>query len=395
MRVEPKRINRRSGSSGTGREKRSGSGMVAWLRSDEEIEALGYRRLDRCPEVRAGVQCIAKLIGSIPIHLIANTSKGDTRVVNELSRKVDIEPNAWQTRSSWMQGIVADMMIYGNAVVIPMTEGRLIGDLVKVPQSACSYVADGMSYKIVVNGQTFDPRDVLHFVYNPDQDAPWKGLGLSVTLRDVVANLNQAAATQREFMRSKFSPSLIVQVDSTAEELSTREGRKKFASTYADTVAGEPWFVPAELMKVEQVKPLSLKDLAISETTTLDKKAVASIVGAPGFILGVGEYSQDEWNGYIQREVVTTCKMITQELTKKLLSSPTWYYRANVTSLYSWDIAAISGIVGGLYDRGLLRGDEARELSRLGLNPAGLNEFKALENYIPADKAGDQKKLKD
>lgn len=43
-------------------------------------------------------------------------------------------------------------------------------------------------------------------------------------------------------------------------------------------------------------------------------------------------------------------------------------------------------------DRGWITGNEARD--RINLEPKeGLDELKVLENYIPADKSGDQKKL--
>lgn len=376
------------------------SAPIVWLSSDPEenanvITSHGYRTLDSCPEIRAGVQCIAELIASIPIHLIANGKKGDERIVNALSRRIDIEPNRWQTRTTWMQGILIDMLIYGNAVVIPQTDGGLLGDMIKLPHWSTGFIRDGLGYAVTVSGQRFDPADVLHFIYGPDADEPWRGVGLRVTVRDIVDNLAQAQATTKEFMHSKFHPSLIVSVDSSAEELSSPEGRKMLIQKYAsETASGMPWMIPAEMLKVEQVKPMSLRDLAISETTTLDKQAVAAILGVPAFVLGVGPFSRDEWNAFIQRKIVPLCKSITQELTKKLIISEKWYFRANVSSLYSYDVQALGNLLGNLWDRGIVNGDEVRERLNMGLNPAGLTEFKALENYIPVDKAGDQKKLK-
>ena len=42
-------------------------------------------------------------------------------------------------------------------------------------------------------------------------------------------------------------------------------------------------------------------------------------------------------------------------------------------------------------DRGYVSGDEWRD--KLHLPPAGLKDYKVLENYIPADMSGKQKKL--
>ena len=57
-----------------------------------------------------------------------------------------------------------------------------------------------------------------------------------------------------------------------------------------------------------------------------------------------------------------------------------------------WDVESIYKVWGGLADRGIVTGNEARD--RLGMSPLdGLDELKVLENYIPVDKIGNQKKL--
>jgi HK97 family phage portal protein len=194
-------------------------------------------------------------------------------------------------------------------------------------------------------------------------------------------------------MSSEYKPSIIVKVDAMTEEFSSPEGRQRLLDSYVKSgSAGEPWMIPAEQFDVEQVKPLTLSDLAIDSTMQLSKKTVASIMGVPAFLLGVGEYSKEEWNNFVQSTIRPIVISMQQELTRKLIISPGWYLRFNWWSLMDWSAQEISSVLLAGADRGFINGNEWRD--RLGLEPVeGLSEYKVLENYIPIDKSGDQLKL--
>ena len=156
-------------------------------------------------------------------------------------------------------------------------------------------------------------------------------------------------------------------------------------------VPGAPWLIPAEQFEVEQIRPLSLSDLAINDTVQLDKRMVAAIFGVPPFLLGVGEYKRDEYNAFIQGTIMTLVKAIAQEMTKKLILNPSWYLQFNVWSLIDYDLQSVSNVLLAGSDRGFVNGDEWRD--RMHMSPAGLKEYKILENYIPYDLSGNQTKL--
>ena len=356
----------------------------------------GYTSLDQNPEIMTGVKKIAELIGSMTIHLMTNSEKGDKRLINELSRKIDIDPMPTMTRMHWMQIIVMNLLLYGsgNSVVLPHTKNGLLEYLEPIAAHRVGFLADAKSYskyKITIDGIPFDPGDLLHFVYNPDKYYLWKGTGITVILKDVANALKQAAATEKGFMESP-KPSLIVKVDALTEEFSGVRGREKLLNEYIlSSKEGQPWMIPAQQFQVEQVKPLTLADLAISDSVELDKRTVAAIIGVPPFLLGVGDYDRDAWNGMISNVIGLLVKGIDQEFTKKLLINPKWYFKHNILSLYDYDIEQIVAF-STLRDRGIINKNEVRD--RLGYEHIdGGDEFDQLENYIPSDMAGDQKKL--
>lgn len=372
---------------------------AAWLCSPDAYDVLacqGYTSLSHNPEIVSAVGKIATLIGSMTIHLLQNTGDGDIRIVNELSRKIDIDPNNNMTRSTFIQWIVRTLYLEGNGncIVYPQTRRGYLSNLRPVPATMVTFLPEGMwDYQVSINGSIYDPEDVLHFILNPDEQYPWKGSGFKVVLKDVANNLKQAAATEKGFMESKWKPSLIIKVDALTEEFSSPAGRRRLLDEYINTnTVGEPWMIPAEQFSVEQIKPLSLSDLALSDMVELDKRTVAAILGVPPFILGIGEFNREAWNNFIASTIMPIAKMLEQEMTKKLLYSPELYFRFNVRSLYNYELKDLADIADNQYVRGIMTGNEVRDW--IGLSPKnGLDELVILENYIPLGMIGDQKKL--
>lgn len=362
----------------------------------KDMTCSGYTDLAHNPEICAAVDRIASLIGSMTIYLMQNTDGGDVRVKNGLSRVVDIEPNEYMGRSNFIQWIVKTMLLdgRGNAVVLPKTRKGLLKRLDPIPSAFVSFVEYvERSYKISISGKEYDPKDVLHFAINPDSYYPWKGTGYNIALADVANNLKQAASTEKGFMQSEWKPSLIVKVDAMIDEFSSPEGRAKLLDEFASSnKAGEPWLIPAEQFSVEQVRPLTLSDLALADFVKLDKTTVATILGVPPFVLGVGEFKRDEWNNFISSRIMPVAQILEQEFSRKLLYSPDFFFRFNVRSLYNYSLEETIKAGAEMVDRMAMTRNEWR--SWIGLPPSeGMDELLALENYIPVDRLGDQKKL--
>lgn len=363
-------------------------------------DIVGYVKLSEHPDVLTAIDKIADLVSNMTIHLVENTEKGDKRVRNALSRKIDVEPCKNMTRKTWLYKIVRDLLLDGDGnsilhISVDSSTG-LIDNLTPLQMPFVNY-NDGntlMDYKIDYGGTSYHPDEVIHFVLNPHPYYPYRGVSYRIALKDIVKNLSQANKTKNNFMSGKYMPSLILAVDAMTEEMSNKEGRENILNKYIDeTEDGRPWIIPADLINVHQVKPLSLKDIAIIEGMEIDKKTVAGLIGVPAFFLGVGDFKKEEYNNFVNNRIMSIGQRIAQTLTRDLLYSQNWYFRLNPRSLYAYDLNELVEAGKEMVDRIAMRRNEWRDW--VGLDPdEEMEELIALENYIPANKIGDQNKLK-
>lgn len=370
-----------------------GNSLKAYLLGmSDTLEVSGYTSLASSPDVAMAIGKLADIISDATIHLMQNTKDGDVRVRNELAKFLDVHPYSLGTRKTLISWIVQYMICNKDAFVLPVTKSGYLSDLCPMPGAVITNDS-AAGYDVFWNGRTFRHDEVLHFPYNPSLSRPWRGRGIEVQLKDILKNLRQASATINGFMSDKWKPSLIVKVDAIAEEFEGEDGRRRLLNEYiSNSRAGEPWVIPSDLVDVKEVRPLSLADLALSDSVQLDKRAVASLIRVPPFFCGVGAFSRDEYNYTIQTTVKSIANIITQEMTRKLIISPDMYVRINEWKLYSYGLKELSTVGTELYVRGIASGNEARDL--IGWNPVkGLDERVILENYIPAGMIGDQKKL--
>lgn len=360
----------------------------------------GYTKLSKCPEVILAVDRIADLISNMTIHLMHNTSNGDQVVKNGLYRAVDINPCEGMTRKQFMQFIVRTLLLDGdgNAVVIPkFTEDGLIKDLIPVPAShfsirTSSDFRDG--YKIQIDNKEYNPDSLIHFVLNPSFENPYKGQSYRIQLKDIVKTLKAGVDTKQEFLSGRYMPSLIIRIDGDDEELLSNEGKNRIYNKYIGSQrAGAPWIVPEGVVTdIKEITPLSLKDIAINDSIEAEKELVAALLGIPAFMLGIGEFNKTEYNNFIKDKILSIAKTIEQTLTQALLTSEDYYFKFNIRSLYSYDLTTLSNVGATLFNQGILTGNEVRDW--IGLSPKeGLDDLKILENYIPIEDSGKQKKL--
>lgn len=357
----------------------------------------GYTKLSKHEEIVKCANIIADLVSSMTIMLMANGENGDFRIKNELSKKIDVYPCNYMNRKNFIFKIVKDMVINGNSVVYPELEGTFISNLKPFRADRLSFFETNESYRIRYGSAVFDPDELLHFVLIPKDDEPWLGEGYKNAIIDTVNTLVQANATKKGFLQSKWKPSIVISINSDIEDLQDKEKREKILGSYVgSSEAGEPWLIPAGEIDVKTIQPLTLNDLAIQDSITLDKKAIASAFGIPAFMIGVGDFNKDAYNNFISTTIMSIATLIQQELTRKLLYSQDMYFKFNPKSLLQYNLSEKVSFVKEMVGGGMLNRNEGRtEFDYSPVNDEGMNEYNVLENYIPVGKVGEQKKLKE
>lgn len=366
-----------------------------WLSDREDLVPIGYTRISENEEVRQCANKIADLVSSMTIMLMQNGEKGDVRIKNDLSRAIDIEPSNIMIRKTFIHRIVVDMLLTGNAVVVPEYRQRQLINQTILKANYLSFIEDGEGYKIRSNDVEFDHDEVFHFPLIPDDDYPFKGVGYTQQIKNTVENLVQAQYTKTSFLRSKWKPPLIISVNADESFLQDPEKRRKLLGSYRDdTEQGEPWIIPAGEIDVKTVQPLTLNDLAIQDSITLDKRSIAAAFDMPAFMVGVGDFNKAAYNNFISTRIMSIAMIIQQEYTRKLIHRDDQYFKLNPRSLMQYDLPELTTHVKEMTTGGMLTRNEGR--AQFDYSPAdaeGMDGFAILENYIPIDKIEDQKKL--
>lgn len=382
------------------KEKRENSGLTCFLRlGDESGEIIpGYIPLSKNAQVVQCANIIADLVSSMTIMLMQNGEKGDMRIKNELSKKIDVYPCKSMDRKNFIFKIAKDMILYGNSVVLPTVNGMRIDNLQPLEQNSCSYIrADNEAgYNILYKGQYINPDDVLHFVYMPDENDPFRGVGQKNAIIDAARMLTQAQETKKKFLRSKYKPSLIMSIQADSEELMDKKSRKEILGSYvADTEEGEPWIIPAGEVNVQTVTPLNLKDIAIQESIELDKRTIAAAFNMPAFMVGIGEFRKEAYNNFVSTTIMSIAMIIQQQFTRKLLFSGELYFKLNYKTLLQYNLEEKGEFIKRMVEMGMLNRNEGR--TEFDYNPVsvdGMDDYNVLENFIPVSELGNQKKLK-
>lgn len=362
-----------------------------------QAQTEGYMPLHKHPDVKVCIKKIADLVSSMPIYQMQNAGGiGNVRLVDGLSRKVDIDPNPYLTRKTLIYKCVEELLIYGNSFLLPVYDRQgLLQELKPIENRTVSLnpLNDG-GYVAKISNTDFASDEIINFVNNPSYDYPWQGRSYRVQLADVLRNIKQSGDIKSDFYTKHYRPGLIFFFNGDSDVFDSEEKRDEVFKKWIKSKPGQPYAFPEGLIDIKTFQNMSLSDIAINESVELDKRFVAALIGVPAFFLGIGDYDEKEYNNFIDTTIRPIAEILQQELTKKLLLAKDRFFKFNINSLKAFDMdSRLSSMYEGKA-MGVFNADEVRVVA--GYEPTGLpemTEYNMLENYIPVKDASKQKKL--
>lgn len=383
--------------------KRSSNNLLnSDYRGWDNLVSDSYIELDKQPEVIKAVRVIADTVSNIPIMLLNYSEEsGKQRLKNSLSRKIDIEPNENMTRKQFIFKIVEQMLLTGNSIVIPTfykQKNKNTSDEKTFIKNLDILKNDSFKIEnnnLVINNKNIKFNNILNFCLFPNENCYQKGNGYKEKIKEIALSLKTANDTKKSFLQNKYKPSIVISVNGDSEELEDENKRNNILNSYiGNSEAGKPWLIPAGEIDLKTITPLSLNDLAIIDGLKLDITRLASLMGIPKFMLGIGEYNKDEYNNFINTTILNITTIIEQELTKKLLWSSNHYFKFNIKKIMHHSLSDKIVMATELTTAGMLTRNEGRAMFDYSpINSTGMNDIVILENYIPIDKTGKQNKL--
>ena len=331
-----------------------------------------YTPLLKNDAVYSCINYIAKLVASLSIKQYEYMETGGkVSIYDGITRKLNDTPNEKQTRYAFIYELVSTILADGvaYAIMIPQTvtvegEKKLgIGEIILVDGVGF----DGENY--IVDNQIIEPKDIMVF------ESSTIDVTMGSLLKSILNNLKLADETKSVFYGGAYMPNLIFKMNSESDIWSEEERTfndegapiitqpivQKIIDRFFKPKKGDPMLIPDQLFDVEQVKPLSLKDIAINESVQLDKKRISSIFGVSAYVVGEGTFNKDEF----QHDVITTitplCVMIEKEITRKILKSPMRAFSFNVDSLLRGNVAERTALYTSLTNASAIKTNEIRE----------------------------------
>ncbi|MDR1333901.1 MAG: phage portal protein [Holosporaceae bacterium] len=232
------------------------------------------------------INLIAKGIASIPISLRDRESKKENETLNKIFKR----PNELQTRSSFLENVVGDLLISGNAFVhcsdinelhcLRTDRVQIIPNKTRTAVSSYTYCVDSSKFSI-------EKDDVLHLkFFNPLND--WYGFSPLQAASQAIDQYNEMSKHNLSILQNGGRPSGCLVVKN-AENL-TSEQRQQLRSDIQEAYTGTT--NSGRVMVLEgglewKEMGLSPKDMDFNTGKNITAREISQAFGVPPLLLGI------------------------------------------------------------------------------------------------------------
>lgn len=343
--------------------------------------------------VYACVFLLAKTIGWLPCHVVQKT-EGKTRTINDapLANVLAVQPNAYQTPFVFWQGMIAQMLLWGNAYAEIQRDVRT-GDplgLYPIPAWAMEAQLNNGVKSFRVGGITLANEDVFHLMA-PGYDGV-RGLSPIRQHRMTVGMALEALAYGEQFYRNGTKLAGALEHPAKLGKEAQDRLRSSWSAIYAGKANSGKVAILEEGMKFNPFT-MPMEDAQYIETRKFSVSEVARIYGVPPHKIGdldKATFSNIEHQSieFVNDGLMPHLVQIEQEVGAKLLTARQreqgWQAKHNVKALLRSDVKAQIEAIKIGREAGLYSVNDGLELlDRDPVDGAGGDERIRPMNFVP------------
>lgn len=351
--------------------------------------------------VYACVSRTAQLVSCLPGSVFDKLRDGSrVRADDDLTEILALKPNPVQTAPEFWEGMLAHMMMRGNAYAERLTVGgRLVGLRPLIAVSPRLREDRQFDYRVTENGATevLPPEKVFHLRGFGGGD----GLGLSV-VRYGVQSFGAALAadeTAAGFFGNALTPSGVLKYD--GDEDLTPDQRKQMQE-YLDQFTGSRRAGKVMLLEggmTWQQASLSPEDAQLLETRRFQIEDVCRWFGIPPIVIGHASDGQTMWGTGVEAIMLSWMTTGVNPLLRRIeariradLIPPalrrTRYFEFNREAVLQMDSGAKADFLSRMVASGVMSSDEAREKLNLERRGGAADELRAQTATAPLELLG-------
>jgi HK97 family phage portal protein len=232
------------------------------------------------------INLIAKAIASIPISLTDRESKKEDKVLNKILKK----PNEMQTKSSFLENVVGNLLISGNAFVHCNNVSELHclrTDRIQINPNKTKTAVDSYTYCVDLSKFSIEKEDMLHLkFFNPLND--WYGFSPLQAASQAIDQYNEMSKHNLSILQNGGRPSGCLVAKNT--ENLTHEQRMQLRSDIREAYAGTS--NSGRIMLLEgglewREMGLSPKDMDFNMGKNITAREISQAFGVPPLLLGI------------------------------------------------------------------------------------------------------------